>query len=523
MENSKLKQNTSNILDSKLQYDSVEQVREKISTLRKGEKSQKMKDINFRVDQLKRLRAALIKYENEIHISNQRDLGLSEFMSFYGSFAVVKKDVDEVIENIYEWAEKRQVNSPALLAPASSYVIPEPFGVCLIMSAWNSQYQTLIMPLAQALAAGNVILAKPSEMAESSAILCNKIFEELDPEVVQVCQGGAEVCIELLKNKFDIIVFTGSPQKGVLVAKAAAEFLTPCILELGGQNPVIVDRSANLQNASYNLLNGRFLLSGQVCIAPEYVMVEEEIFESLLKELKNTLKTFYGEDPKKSGDYSRIINDFHTERLAKLVQNPGGKIISGGEYDLKEKYIAPTLVSFDSLSSMAKSPLACSEIFGPILYLAPYKKIDDCIEYINSKDKPLTLYYFGTDQVNKKLLMNKTSSGAFVTNDCIMHFTNSDLPFGGVGNSGYSAYHGKWGFDNLSHLKPVLERKQMLMKFRYPPFTSGKQKTLKFLIENLKLTQWKLVKIIAISALLVAVYLNKNFFAGVIKHGFSKF
>ncbi len=506
-----------------LVFDSIESVKEKVALLRKSEKSQRMRDINFRVDQLKKLRAAMIKYESEIHESNKKDLGLSEFMSFYGSYAVVKQDIDEVIENIHSWAAKRPVNTPALLAPGSSYVIPEPFGVCLIMSAWNSQYQTLIMPLAQALAAGNLILAKPSEMAESSAILCNKILAELDPEVVQVCQGGAEVCIELLKNKFDILVFTGSPQKGVLVAEAAAKFLTPCILELGGQNPVIVDKSANLENAAYNLLHGRFLLSGQVCIAPEYVLVENEVYESLLHELRSTLQKFYGADPKKSQDYSRIINDFHTQRLSKLLDAPGGKVISGGDYDLKDKYIAPTIISFDSIEKLSISPLACSEIFGPILYLAPYKKLDDCIEYINSKEKPLTLYYFGTDKINKTHLMNRTSSGAFVTNDCIVHFTNSDLPFGGVGSSGYSAYHGKWGFDNLSHIKPVLERAQILTKFRYPPFTSTKQKTLKFLLNNLTISQWKLIKVVAVSALILAIYLNRNFLAGVLKSGFGKF
>lgn len=516
-------QNNTPLMNQKLEYDTVEKVREKIQILRKGERSQKMKDINYRIDQLKKLKAAMIKYESEIHLSNQRDLGMSEFMSYYGSYAVVKKDIDEVIENIHEWAKKRSVNTPALLAPASSYVIPEPFGVCLIMSAWNSQYQTLIMPMAQALAAGNVILAKPSEMAESSAILCNKILAELDPGVVQVCQGGAEVCIELLKNKFDVIVFTGSPQKGVLVAKAAAEFLTPCILELGGQNPVIVDRSADLKNAAYNLINGRFLISGQVCIAPEYVMVEESIYENLLNELKSTLFSFYGEDPQKSPDYSRIINDFHAERLSNLVKSTGGNVITGGNFDLKDKYVAPTIVSFESLNKMSQSPLACSEIFGPILYLAPYKKIEECIEYINSKDKPLTIYYFGTDKVNKNLIINSTSSGAFVTNDCIVHFTNSDLPFGGVGTSGYSAYHGKWGFDNLSHIKPVLDRSQMLTKFRYPPFTPSKQKILRFLLENFNLTQMKLVKIVAVSTLVLALYLNRNFLGGLLKSGFGKF
>jgi aldehyde dehydrogenase (NAD+) len=480
---------------STITYDSDETVREKLNILRKGERSLKMRDVEFRKTQLKLLRAAFVKNEKLINQSNEKDLGLKEFISYYVSFSQVKLDLDDIINNIDKWTQPRPVDTPALLAPAKSYVLPEPFGVCLIMSAWNSQFQTLIIPLAQAIAAGNCVLAKPSEMAEQSAIVSQIILSELDPEVVQVCQGGAEVCIELLKNRFDIILFTGSPQKGVLVAKAAAEFLTPCILELGGQNPVIVDKSVDLESAAYNLMASRFMLAGQVCIAPEYVMVEREVYEKLLECMKNTVKILFGENPKLSADYSRIINDFHTERLINLVNDTKGKVIVGGDYDLKEKYIAPTVVSFESLQNLSKSPLSCSEIFGPILYIAPYDNINDCIQFINQRDKPLALYYFGNDITNKNLIKNSTSSGAFVTNDCVIQFINSSLPFGGVGKSGYSAYHGVWGFDNLSHLKPVMERPaRPLMKMRYPPFDQGKQRTMKFCLNTFTFTQYQFLK-----------------------------
>jgi aldehyde dehydrogenase (NAD+) len=501
---------------SGLKYDDIASVQAKVAILKKSEKTRKMRDVGFRKQQLKKLCAAFIKYEKEIHESNKIDLGLSEFNSKYASYCMTKRDIEEVIENIDEWVKPRPVNTPAALAPCSSYVIAEPFGVCLIMSAWNTQYQTLFMPMAQALAAGNLILAKPSEMAEASAVVCNKILAELDEDVVQVCQGGAEVCIELLKHKFDVIVFTGSPMKGVLVARAAAEFLTPCILELGGQNPVIVDKSADLENTAYNLAYGRYLLAGQVCIAPEYVFVEQESFDKLVPLLKKTVEEFY-KDPKTSEDYFRIISDFHAERLAKLVTGHGGKTILGGDYDLKKKYVAPTIVTYDSIEELGKSSLASSEIFGPILYLAPYKKLDDCIDYINSKEKPLTLYYFGTNSANKSKIINNTSSGAVVTNDTIIHFLNSDLPFGGVGGSGYSAYHGRWGFDNLSHLKPVMDKKQVLVKMRYPPFTQGKKKVMMFLVNNATLTQWKLVKLLAFVAILFSVYFSRNTLMGFYK------
>jgi aldehyde dehydrogenase (NAD+) len=505
----------------KLEYDSISSVQEKIAILRKGEKSRKMLDPEFRKTQLKKLRAALIKYEKEIHQSNLVDLGQSEFSSFYGCYSITKRDVDECIEHIDEWVKPRSMDTPAALAPCNSYVIPEPFGVCLILSAWNTQYQTLFMPMAQALAAGNLILAKPSEMAEASAIVSQKILSELDEDVVQVCQGGAEVCIELLKNKFDFIVFTGSPQKGVLVAKAAAEYLTPCILELGGQNPVIVDKSADLENAAYNLVYGRFLIAGQVCIAPEYVFVEEENFEKLVTLLKNTVDKFYTKDPKSSDDYFRIINDFHSERISKLLQNHGGKVITGGDFDLKKRYIAPTIVTYNSIQELGKSSLASSEIFGPILYLAPYKKLDDCIDYINSKEKPLTLYYFGSNSQNKEKIIKYTSSGAVVTNDTIIHFINSQLPFGGVGGSGYSAYHGKWGFDNLSHLKPVMDKKQVLLKLRYPPFTGSKKKVMTWLVNNATFTQSKLVKMISFIVLLFSIYYMRNYFVDFVKGGIA--
>jgi aldehyde dehydrogenase (NAD+) len=499
-----------------LKYDTKESTREKIAILRKGEKSKKMIDVNYRLTQLKKLRAAFVKYEKDVNQSNLNDMGVSEFMSFYTSYSLVKQELDSVIDSIWEWTAPRSVNTPAILAPAKSYIIPEPFGVCLVMSAWNSQYLTLIMPIAQALAAGNVILAKPSEMAPDSAIVCEKILRELDEEVVQVCHGGAEVCEELLKNKFDIILFTGSPQKGVLVSKAAAEFLTPCILELGGQNPVIVDKSANLQNCAYNLVNGRCIFAGQACIAPEYAFVEKEIYEKLITQLKSTVETFYNKDAKKSLDYSRIINDWHAGRLAKLIDTHGGKLITGGNYDVKEKYIEPTIVAYDSIEEMGKSPLACSEIFGPILYIAPYSNLDDCINYINAKDKPLTLYYFGSNKRNKEKIIKNTSSGGFVANDCLVHFTNLDLPFGGVGSSGYSAYHGISGFNNLSHLKAVMDRSEFLVKVRYPPFDNNKQKIMRFLLNKVTFSQHAMLKFFLYTALLITMFYLRNCYSGLV-------
>ena len=488
-------------------YDTEEQIIKKINQLRKTNKSQKLHDISYRKKQLQTLKSALIKYEKEIHYSNKKDLGQSEFLSIYSTYSMMLNDVDYLLANIDSWASPRSVDVPVLFAPAKSYVIPEPFGVSLIMSSWNFQYLTLIMPIAQAIAAGNCILAKPSEMATYSASVVQKILAELDQDIIQVVQGDALQCIALLKNRFDVILFTGSPQKGRLIAEAAAKFLTPCILELGGQNPTIVDSSANLENAAFNIISGRYMTCGQICLSPEYVLVEESIHAKLVEMLKITLERFYSKNPKSSEDYSRIINEFHTKRLIELINAcPKQNLVCGGSYDLKEKYIEPTIYNFESISEFANVALAKDEIFGPILYVAPYKNIQEAIEYINSKDKPLVIYYFGSDSKNKSFIEKKTSSGGLVCNDCVVHFSSHYLPFGGVGKSGYSAYHGKFGFDNFSHLKPVLDRKEMLLKLRYPPYTDGKKKFLKFALFNATFSQKKLINCLLLIGALVLAY-----------------
>jgi len=383
------------------------------------------------------------------------------------------------------------------------------------MGAWNFNFSLSLIPLATAIAAGNVCLVKPSEMAPYSAKVIERMCAELDPDIVQVCHGERETCEALLANKFDLIFFTGSPMKGKLVATAAAQFLTPCILELGGQNPCIVDKSASIYNAAMNLCNGRFMNSGQVCLSPEYVFVESSQLRPLIDEMKKTVKNFFTEEPKKSVDYARVINEWHTERLSKLVKNPGkgAKMVVGGDFDIKSRYVEPTIVEFENMEDMKASNLAKEEIFGPIIYLCPYKNLNDVIDYINSKEKPLAMYYFGNDSTNKKLLLSNTSSGAFLTNDTIVHYASEFLPFGGVGVSGYGAYHGKWGFDNLSHLKPVLDRGQSVLGMRYPPFENNRGK-MKFLISHLNFTQYGAIKFVFwLLAFAVLVYFRNTLYS----------
>lgn len=491
----------------KLKYDSEEEIRNKIKILREANRKQKLHDVNYRKTQLNLLKAALTKYENEIHDSNKKDLNHSEFSSFITASNMVRADIDFTLKHLDSWTKKRSVDTPILFTPASSYIVAEPFGVCLIMGSWNFQYSTLLQPVAQAISAGNCVLAKPSEMAPESAYICQKILEELDPEIVQIVQGDAPQCIELLKNQFDIILFTGSPMKGRLIAEAAAKFLTPTILELGGQNPTIVDSQCNLKCAAYNIVYGRFMQCGQVCLSPEYILVDSKVYKEFIELLKQTTKEFYNGNAQTSSDYNRIINEFHTKRLADLIDNcPKENLICGGKYDIKDRYVDPTIFSFDSIEAIKNINLSKDEIFGPIMYTAPYDKIEDCIEYINSKDKPLALYYFGSNSANKKLIEKRTSSGAFVCNDSVVHFSSHYLPFGGVGKSGISAYHGKYGFDNLSHLKPVLDRTELLLPLRFPPYTETKKKFMRFALGSLNTTQGKAAHSLVMMIALFAAY-----------------
>ncbi len=320
----------------------IKQIPIKLDFLRKGFASHKTKSLDFRYEQLMILRNAIDKYAKEISRTNYLDLGFGEYANDIHVVAIVLSDIDYIIANFKSWAKQKNVDTPVLLGNASSYLLPEPFGVCVIFSAWNSQYQTLLQPLAAAIAAGNCVLAKPSEMAPFSAKLMEYILEDLDPYVVQIVQGGADQCIELNKNKSDIICFTGSPMKGKLIAKAAAEFLTPCILELGGQNPVIVDETANLESTATNLIGGRYVITGQACIAPEYVFVHKSIFEKLRTMLGETVNKFYGNNPKENKDYSRIINEWHTNRLSELLKTHNDHTVTQMLYHFEKTASMPT-------------------------------------------------------------------------------------------------------------------------------------------------------------------------------------
>ena len=422
------------------------------------------------------------KYAEEIKLSNFLDLGTTEKVNDITNHCLVRVEIEFAIRNLKSWVKTRCADTTLSLSTSTSYIKPEPYGLALIFSAWNCNFLTLIIPLVQAIAAGNLVIAKPASTAPETCKVCLKILNELPHDVVLGCAGKPEVYTTLLKQRWDLIVFTGSAAKGKIIAAAAAPNLTPTILELGGQNPVIVEKTANLKLSAHNIIYGRHMFTGQACIAPEYIMVDKSIKDKLIVELKKTFEKFFTNNPEKSPDLGVIVNKFHAERIKKLVENPGegAQLLYGdlSKINLDKNFIPPFLFGFENLEQMGKSELAAAEIFGPVLYLCPYNKIEEAVEYINEREKPLSAYLFTRDSKIKEYVRDNTSSGALDINDTLVHFSSPYLPFGGVGHSGMSSYHGKWGFDNMSHLKPVVDQPNLFFPIRYPPFSN---KTIKFL------------------------------------------
>mmetsp|Transcript_44750 Transcript_44750/g.51697 ORF Transcript_44750/g.51697 Transcript_44750/m.51697 type:complete len:527 (+) Transcript_44750:48-1628(+) len=487
-------------------------IRPTLEHLKKTFLTGRTKDISFRIQQLKNLARGIKELSSKIDEAVHQDIGLSPFINYMASSTPCLNEIEDCIRNVRKWSKKESVNTPVPLGPAKSYIVPEPYGVCLVLSAWNYPLVTLIPPVATAIAAGNCVIAKPSEMAPHTSKVMLELFEKyLDKDCYRVIEGQVQVAIAITKEKFDVLVFTGSPEKGRLVAKAAAENLIPCVLELGGKSPTIVDQDANIDNAAMRIITGRFLNAGQTCIAPDYCFAHKSVKEKFLNKLKEYRNKFHGEDPKKDPHYGRMINEWHANRLKEyLDDNHGGKIVFGGEVDIKSKYVAPTVVDSPSV----KSKMMQDEIFGPILPVFEFTEIDDVIKFINEREKPLALYYYGgNSNPHKERLIKETSSGAVMVNDSLFHLLNSELPFGGVGNSGYGACHGKIGFDCLSHKKPVMEKYAINMfpfNARYPPYNQSRQKLIKFLFGTFSVSQYDALRIIFFLILAVTIFLNWN-------------
>ncbi|WP_414623354.1 aldehyde dehydrogenase [Calothrix sp. CCY 0018] len=429
----------------------------------------KTKDIPFRIQQLKTLKHAIIDHEAAIFNALKADLNKPLEESFTAEIVLVVKEIQYAIKNIKNWNKPKKAQIPWQFIPASAKIYPEPLGVVLIIGAWNYPFQLVIAPLIGAIAAGNCAIIKPSEIASQTSNLIFEIFEKyFDKSYLAAIEGGVETSQHLLAEKFDHIFFTGGNAVGKIVMEAAAKQLTPVTLELGGKSPCIVDTDIDIKIAARRITWGKFFNAGQSCLAPDYLLVDRKIKNNLLDEIKQCLQEFYGENPAKSPDYARIINQKQFDRLVNYLKDlKDAKIIIGGETTSEERYIAPTVI--DSVSW--EDAVMQEEIFGPILPIIEFTDIKEAVNIVNSQPKPLALYLFSQNKTLQKQIIRETVFGGGCINHILIHYTVPSLPFGGTGNSGIGSYHGKAGFDTFSHYKSVLKKPFLLdVKLLYPPY-----------------------------------------------------
>lgn len=423
-------------------------------------------DIGYRKETLKKLLHSILKNEQLVIKALYDDFRKSEFEAVLTETHFVKSDLEEAIKTINKRARPKSVLPALLNFPSTDYIFSEPYGKVLIIAPWNYPFQLAMCPLIAAVAAGNSVVLKPSELTpNTAAVIAMIIAETFDPQHVEVRQGGADVAQQLLKMRWDYIFFTGSVAVGKIVAKAAAENLTPVTLELGGKNPCIIDETANLQLAAKRIVWGKFLNAGQTCIAPDYLLAKESIVPSLIEHLKHEITEAYGENPQMSPDFPRIVNDANFKRLREMLAS--GTVVFGGQNDAESKYVAPTIL----LNPDPSSDLMQTEIFGPLLPIIPWKDTSEVTAWIGKYEKPLSLYVFTDDNRFAKKMVTDHSFGGGCINDTVIHFGNNRLPFGGVGHSGMGAYHGQLSFDTFSHKKAIVKKANWLdFPFRYAPY-----------------------------------------------------
>ncbi|MEY8304537.1 aldehyde dehydrogenase [Anaerosalibacter bizertensis] len=438
-------------------------------------KSGKTKDIKFRIENLNKLKKSIEKNEQCIMEALKKDLGKSNFESYSTELGIVLSEISFITKHLKKWAKPKKVKTPITNFKSSSYIYPEPYGNTLILSPWNYPFQLSIVPLIGSIAAGNTVILKPSSTSYyTSKIIEEIINENFDTGYIHVITG--ERGKKLLDENFDYIFYTGSVPVGKIVMKKASKYLTPVTLELGGKSPCIVDGKANLNLSAKRIVWGKFLNSGQTCVAPDYMFIHKNVKNEMINNIIYYIKTFYGENPLYSEEYTKIINERQFNRLIKLLDN--NKIIYGGDYDKDSLYISPTLMNNVNWDD----PIMGEEIFGPILPILEYEELNEVIDIVNSHPKPLALYFFSNDKENAEKIINGISFGGGCINDTIMHLSSPYLPFGGVGTSGMGSYHGKKSFDTFTHYKSILEKSNIIdPNFRYPPYGNKLNIVKKFL------------------------------------------
>lgn len=440
------------------------------------------RDLAFRICQLQLLADAMRKNETVLEEALKKDLGKSAFESYATEIGFVLADIRYTIQNLQKWSAPKRVRTPLYLFPGKSKIQKEPYGSVLILGPYNYPVQLLAEPLIGAIAAGNCAVLKPSELtphvSEAMYQIVHSTFKE---EYIACVEGGVEVNQELLSQKFDYIFFTGSERVGRIVMKAAAENLTPVTLELGGKSPVIIEKTANIKEAARRIAWGKLMNAGQTCVAPDYVLVDESRKQQFLTEMKTAFSHLYGKEIKKNPHFGRIVNERHMERLQKILEQDAKYLFCGGEADALQRYIEPAILDLGKDQNAASMQ---EELFGPILPVLSYHKLEDAVRFVNKRAKPLALYLFTKKRSAEKFVLERVSSGGVCVNDTISHLINPDLPFGGVGASGMGQYHGKYSFDTFTHEKSVFYKPaDWNLPVCYPPFTKGKMNLVKFFLK----------------------------------------
>ena len=437
-------------------------------------RSQQTKDVSYRIEILKKLKAEIIAREQDVYDALKKDFKKPVFESFMSEYGLAISGINLVLKNLKSWAKPKRVRPSMLTFPSTDYIYKEPYGTVLVIAPWNYPFILAIEPIIMAVSAGNTVVLKPSELTTHTSQLVSDIIQNVfGQEYVASVQGGIPVATKLLEQNWDYIFFTGSVPVGKIVAKAAANYLTPVTLELGGKSPCIVDETIDLNLAAKRIVWGKFFNGGQTCISPDYIIAHSSIKENLVESLKSEIIRAYGENPKQSEDYPRIINERNASRLKEMLEDVN--VVFGGEHEVSECYIAPTLVDNPSL----ESTLMQDEIFGPILPILTYTSEADIDSIISNYDKPLSLYVFSKNKKFTNKIISSYSFGGGAINDPLIQFGNHRLPFGGVGASGIGSYHGKHGFDTFSHHKPVSKRGTWFdPPVRYAPY-KGKLNLLK--------------------------------------------
>lgn len=432
-------------------------------------------DINYRKKALIKLRDTVDKYEEKILYALKLDLGKSEFEGYETELGIVKSELKNTIKNLEKWSKPKKVRASIMNPFSDNRIYNQPYGVCLILSPWNYPFQLALMPLIGSIAAGNTSILKLSEISSFTSGIVREIIGEIfDEEYVAVFSGEAEEAINLIESDIDFIFYTGNPKIGASVAESAGRRLIPCVLELGGKSPCIIDRKADLDNTAKKIVWGKSMNAGQTCVAPDYIIADRLVFLELRDKLVHYIKKFYGENPIESDDYPKIINKKNFDRILNLIE--GKRLIFGGKYDDDSLKIEPTIVEVSSMDEKIMQ----EEIFGPIIPIIIYKNKSEIFEIIDKNKNPLALYLFTDNNSFEKEIIEKVSFGGGCVNDTIIHCTSEGLPFGGIGRSGIGNYHGKASFDAFSHKKSVVKSKKFAdISMKYPPFNEKKLELIK--------------------------------------------